>query len=404
MSIVVQKYGGTSVATSDKIKSIAQRIKTTVKGDNSCIVVVSAMGKTTDHLVSLASEITDNASDREMDMLLSTGEQITISLLAMALHEIDVSAVSMTGPQAQVLTDSNHTKAKIESIASDSIHKALESNDVVIVAGFQGSDVKGNITTLGRGGSDTSAVALAAATGAEVCEIFTDVDGIYTSDPRIIDKPVKLNEISYDEMLELARLGAGVLHSRSVEFARKYNVVLHVRSSFNESTGTFVKAKEDIMEKFVISGVTSKNDEAKMTLHGIPDKPGIAAKIFKALSEAKIYINMIVQSTGLDGKATISFTVLKNDLTKAMDIANSLSKEIESTSITSNENIAIISAVGTGMLSSYGVASEIFDALAQKGINIEMISTSEIGISCVVENSHEKEAVKLIHKLFLEDK
>jgi aspartate kinase len=404
MSIVVQKYGGTSVATSDKIKAIAQRIKATVKKGNSCVIVVSAMGKTTDHLVSLASEITDDPSDREMDMLLSTGEQITISLLAMALHEIEVSAVSMTGLQAKVLTDSNHTRAKIESIASESITKALNSNDVVIVAGFQGTDVRGNITTLGRGGSDTSAVALAAATGADVCEIFTDVDGIYTSDPRIVNKPKKLNEISYDEMLELARLGAGVLHSRSVEFARKYNVVLHVRSSFNDINGTFVKAKEDIMEKFVISGVTSKNDEAKMTLHGIPDEPGIAAQIFKALSEAKIYINMIVQSTGLDGKATISFTVLKNDLAKAMDITNSLSKKMDSVSTTFNKDIAIVSVVGTGMLSSYGVASEIFEALAQEGINIEMISTSEIGISCVIDSSYEKDAVKLIHKLFLENK
>ncbi len=400
--IIVQKYGGTSVGTPERIKAVAERINSYVKNDYEVVVVVSAMGKSTDHLVDLAAQITEKPSRREMDMLLSTGEQVSIALLAMALHECNIDAISFTGSQISMLTDGNFSNAKIESISTDRIIGALDKNHVVIVAGFQGVDNKGNITTLGRGGSDTSAVALAAVLGTRDCEIYTDVDGIYTADPRIIEKPVKLKEICYDEMLELARLGAGVLHSRSVEFAKKYNVKLHVRSSFGNDEGTIVMPREEMMEKFVISGVTSKQDEAKITIRDIPDRPGIAASLFDLLGDNKIYVNMIIQSTGHDNKASISFTVLKSDLEKALELCETLREELGASAVTSKKDICIVSAVGVGMLSSYGVAGKMFKVLSAEGINIEMISTSEIGISCVIDNKYRELALKVIHEVFLE--
>jgi aspartate kinase len=403
LKIMVQKYGGTSVGTAERIKAVAERIKSYVQKEFSVVVVVSAMGKTTDELITLASQLTKNPSSREMDMLLSTGEQVSIALLAMALHEIGIDAVSYTGSQIKMLTDGNFSKAKIESISTDRIVKSLKDNKVVIVAGFQGIDTDENITTLGRGGSDTSAVALAAVLGTRDCEIYTDVNGVYTADPRIIAKTVKLKEISYDEMLELARLGAAVLHSRSVEFAKKYNVRLHVRSSFNYEEGTIVMPKEEMMEKFVISGVTAKRDEAKITIRDIPDHPGIASKVFGPLGENRIYVNMIVQSTGKDNRASISFTVLKSDVEKALKICEGLKKDLGASSIESKQDIAIVSAVGVGMLSSYGVAGRIFQVLSDQNINIEMISTSEIGISCVIDDMYAELAQKVIHKIFIEE-
>ena len=356
--IVVQKYGGTSVGSAERIKVVAERIKSYVENNYSVVVVVSAMGKTTDSLVQLASEITDKPSSREMDVLLSTGEQVTIAVLAMALHEIEIDAISLTGSQVGVRTDGNFSNARIESISTERIYEGLKENHVVIVAGFQGVDDDMNITTLGRGGSDTSAVALASVLDTRNCEIYTDVDGVYTADPRVIENPTKLNEISYDEMLEFARLGAGVLHSRSVEFAKKYNVRLHVRSSFNYEEGTIVMPREEMMEKFVISGVTSKSDEAKITIRDIPDKPGIASTVFDVLGKNKIYVNMIVQSTGHDNLASISFTVLKKDLDTAMKLCEGIKSDLNASGLEAKKDIAIVSAVGVGMLSSYGVAGK----------------------------------------------
>ncbi|HOO70407.1 MAG TPA: aspartate kinase [Spirochaetota bacterium] len=402
MNIVVQKYGGTSVGSSERIKAVAERIKGYTEKGYSVVVVVSAMGKTTDTLVSLAGEITDKPNKRELDMLLSTGEQVTISLLAMALHEINIDAISYTGSQIKMITDGNFTNAKIESISTDKIIDSLKKNKVVIVAGFQGIDTDENITTLGRGGSDTSAVALAAVLKTRDCEIYTDVDGVYTSDPRVVSNTKKLAEISYDEMLELSRLGAAVLHSRSVEFAKKYNIKLHVRSSFNYEEGTIVMPREEMMEKFVISGITSKMDEAMVTIRDIPDRPGIAAQIFGLLGKEKIYVNMIVQSTGKDNLASISFTVKKSDYKKAMELCKSINHEFNAGGIQAKEDIAIVSAVGVGMLSAYGIAGKIFTIMSEHGINIEMISTSEIGISCVIDSMYTELAVKALHKEFVE--
>jgi len=402
--IIVQKYGGTSVKSPERIKAVALRIKSYTEKGYSVVVVVSAMGKTTDVLVDLAKELSDNPSKREMDMLLSTGEQVSIALLAIALHEAGIDAISYTGSQIQMMTDGNFSNAKIASISTKRIMKALSENKVVIVAGFQGIDEDDNITTLGRGGSDTSAVALAAVLGTRDCEIYTDVDGVYTADPRIIPATRKLNEISYDEMLELARLGAGVLHSRSVEFAKKFNIRLHVRSSFSFEEGTIVMPMEEMVEKFIISGITAKQDEAKITIRDIPDKPGISAKLFNGLGKYKIYVNMIVQSTGRDNRASISFTVKKEDIKKTIEICTELNKEFGGSAVEAKDDIAIVSAVGVGMLSSYGVAGRMFGVLSEQNINIEMISTSEIGISCVIDSMYAELAAKVLHKAFIEVK
>jgi aspartate kinase len=401
--IIVQKYGGTSVKNAERIKAVASRIKGYVDKDYSVVVVVSAMGKATDELIDLANQISAVPNRREMDMLLSTGEQVSIALLSMALNEINIRAISHTGSQVKVITDGNFMNARIESISKEKLQKSLEKHQVVIVAGFQGIDRDENITTLGRGGSDTSAVALAAVLGCRDCEIYTDVDGVYTADPRVVENPIKLKEISYEGMLELARLGAGVLHSRSVEFAKKYNVRLHVRSSYSMEEGTIVMPQEEMVEKYLISGVTAKKDEAKINIRDIEDKPGIAAGLFELLAAEKIYINMIVQSTGLKDRASISFTVLKQDLDRAMAIAEKFARSFGSAIVDCKKDISIVSAVGVGMLSSYGVAARMFRVLADEDINIEMISTSEIGISCVVDTKYSELAQKIIHGIFLEE-
>lgn len=384
----------------ERIKRVAERIKSYYENGYKLVVVVSAMGHTTDELIALASQISENPPKREMDMLLATGEQVSVALLAMALHEIGVNAVSFNALQIRIRTDSTFTNARIEKIETERLLQNLEQNKVCIVAGFQGVDAEENITTLGRGGSDTTAVALAAALQAKECEIYTDVDGVYTADPNKVKGARKHEVISYDEMLELASLGAGVLHSRSVEFAKKYGVILHVRSSFNFNKGTLVVPEEQMMEKLLVSGVTLKTDEARVSLTDIPDRPGIAAEIFSALAAQKINVDMIVQSTGKDNKNTISFTIPAKDLRQAREILELLLKQWGTGSVSFDENIAIVSAVGVGMKSHSGVAASMFRALADRGINIEMISTSEIKISCVIAKDRGREALQVVHDVF----
>lgn len=399
-NLLVQKFGGTSVGDAERIKRVAERIKSYYEQGYNLVVVVSAMGHTTDELIQLASQISRNPPKREMDMLLATGEQVSIALLAMALHEIGVPAVSFNAQQIRIKTDSTFSNARIEKIETDRLLQNLEAKRVCIVAGFQGVDEQENITTLGRGGSDTTAVALAAALQAKECEIYTDVDGVYTADPNKVRGARKHEQISYDEMLELASLGAGVLHSRAVEFAKKYGVVIHVRSSFNFNKGTLVVPEEQIMEKLLVSGVTLKTDEARVSLTDIPDRPGIAAEIFSALASQKINVDMIVQSTGKDNRNTISFTIAHKDLRQAKEILELLLKKWGVGEVSFDENIAIVSAVGVGMKSHSGVAASMFKALADAGINIEMISTSEIKISCVIAKDRGREALQLVHDVF----
>ncbi len=402
--ILVQKFGGTSVGDPERIKRVAARIKSYHEKGYQLVVVVSAMGHTTDELVDLAAKISATPPKREMDMLLSTGEQVSIALLAMALHEIDVPARSFTGGQVNIITDGNFSNARIESIDASRLTQELDKGQVCIVAGFQGVDQNQNITTLGRGGSDTTAVALAAALKAKECEIYTDVDGVYTTDPNKVDKAHKLDQISYDEMLELASLGAGVLHSRSVEFAKKYDVVIHVKSSFNYNEGTKVVSENQIMEKLKVTGVTLKSDDARMTIGDIPDRPGVAAEIFEVLAEKRINIDVIVQSTGKDKLNTISFTLPVSSVGEAKAGLEPLIKKWGAGTISTDENIAILSAVGVGMKSHSGVAASMFKVLAEQNINIEMISTSEIKISCVISQDRGKEALRLIHTVFGLDK
>jgi len=409
--ILVQKFGGTSVGDPERIRRVANRIKSYHDKGYQLVVVVSAMGDTTDDLINLAAKISANPPKREMDMLLSTGEQISVSLLAMALHEIHVPARSFTGGQVHIVTDGNFSNARIESIDTKRLTAELDKGQVCIVAGFQGIDQNQNITTLGRGGSDTTAVALAAALKAKECEIYTDVDGVYTTDPNKVEKARKLDQISYDEMLELASLGAGVLHSRSVEFAKKYGVIIHVKSSFNYSEGTKVVSENQIMEKITVTGVTLKSDDARMTVADIPDKPGIAAEIFQALADKKINIDVIVQSasrpdssTGKDRTNTIAFTLPIASVDEAKDTLQHLITKWGAGDISADANIAIVSAVGVGMKSHTGVAASMFKTLADNGINIEMISTSEIKISCVIAKDRGKDALRLIHTVFGLDK
>ncbi len=399
-NIIVQKYGGTSVGTPERIRNVAKRIKSYHDKGQQVVVVVSAMGHTTDELVDLAAKISANPPKREMDMLLSTGEQISTALLAMALWEIGVPATSFTGSQIKLLTDGNFSNAKIKMIDRSRIDSALNEGKVVIIAGFQGIDEDENITTLGRGGSDTSAVAIAAVLGAKECEIYTDVDGVYTADPRVVPNAKKHTQITYEEMLELASLGAGVLHSRSVELGMNYDVVIHVRSSFNENIGTLVVSEDKIMEKLKVSGVTAKSDQARITIAGVPDKPGLAAGLFGELSSKHILVDMIVQSSPHNGINTISFTISKKDVHEAKPILRSFSKSHNAQEPEINENIAIVSAVGVGMKSHVGVAAGMFKVLADNGINIEMISTSEIKISCVIPEDQAKVAVNKIHDVF----
>ena len=399
--IIVQKYGGTSVGTTDKIKNVARRIKTYHDQGDHVVVVVSAMGHTTDELIVLAEKLNDNPPRREMDMLLSTGEQVSVSLLAIALEAIGVPARSFTGSQVKMMTDGNFSNAKIEMIDRTRIDDALKENKVAIVAGFQGIDKEGNITTLGRGGSDTSAVAIAATLGATECEIYTDVDGVFTADPNKVNGAKMHQRITYDEMLELASLGAGVLHSRSVELAKNYDVVIHVRSSFKEIPGTLVVSEEKLMEHIRVSGVTIKNEEARITIPDVPDKPGIAAELFGALATSDIIVDVIVQSSPSNGKNTISFTVSRKSLKDALPILEKFVKENKTGSLDLNDKIAIVSAVGVGMKSHVGVAAQMFKALADNNINIEMITTSEIKISCVIPEAEGKNALRAIHDVFI---
>lgn len=400
MALVVQKYGGTSVGTTDRIKNVAKRIIKTYDAGNDLVVVVSAMSGETNKLVALANDICEIPDGREYDVVVATGEQVTIGLLAMCLKSLGYKAKSYQGWQVPIVTDSSCTKARIESIDDANIRADLKKGTIVIVAGFQGIDAEGNVTTLGRGGSDTSAVALAAALKADVCEIYTDVDGVYTTDPNICKEARKMDKISYDEMLELASLGAKVLQIRSVEFAKKYNVDVHVRSSLNENTGTMVTREDKEMEGILVSGVAYDKNEAKIAVMGVPDKPGIAARILSALSDANISVDMIVQNAGSDSMTDFTFTVTKADLKQAQVITNEVAKEIHAKEVICDENISKVSIVGLGMRSHAGVATQMFTSLAQNGINIQMISTSEIKISVVIDEKYTELAVRLMHETF----
>jgi aspartate kinase len=404
MALIVQKYGGTSVGNTDRIKNVAARVSKYHKEGDQVVVVVSAMSGVTDNLIKLAKEIMPLPSEREMDMLLATGEQTTIALTAMALHSIGVDAVSLTGAQAGIVTDGVHTKAKIQNITPKQVHTLLDSGKVVIVAGFQGQTPEGHITTLGRGGSDLTAIALAAALGADLCQIYTDVDGVYTADPRIVPSARKLKEISYDEMLELASLGAKVMQSRSVEFAKKFGVVFEVRSSLNDNPGTIVKEETASMEDVVIRGVSLDKNQAKVTIVAVPDKPGVAARVFNALADAAINVDMIVQnvSSNAGSPATdISFTVDKPDLLKASRVIESLKAEVGYRESVSDEKIGKLSIVGVGMRSHSGVAAKMFQTLATESVNIDMISTSEIKISVIIDLAKGEAAMRAVHKAFL---
>jgi aspartate kinase len=404
MALIVQKYGGTSVANTDRIKNVAQRVAKYHANGDKIVVVVSAMSGVTDNLIKLAKDIMPLPNEREMDMLLATGEQTTIALTAIALHSLGIPAVSLTGAQAGIVTDGVHTKAKIQNITPKKAHELLNQGSVVIVAGFQGETIEGQITTLGRGGSDLTAIALAAALKADLCQIYTDVDGVYTADPRIVKTAKKLEEISYDEMLELASLGAKVMQSRSVEFAKKFGVVFEVRSSLNENPGTIVKEETKSMEGVVVRGVSLDKNQAKVTLTGVPDKPGMAARIFKAIGDAAVNVDMIVQniSHGSGAPATdLSFTVDKPDLLKARKVIDGLKAEIGFSDVIATENIGKLSIVGVGMKSHTGIAGKLFETLAKEGVNIGMISTSEIKISVVIDLAKGEQAMKAVHAAFI---
>lgn len=400
MALVVQKYGGTSVGNPERIKNVANRVKRFCDEGNQVVVVVSAMSGVTDGLIKLAREVHASPNEREMDMLLSTGEQTTIALTAMALHGIGMKAASLTGAQAGIVTDGVHTKAKISNISPKRVRQLLNDGHVVIVAGFQGADEDGAITTLGRGGSDLTAIALAAALKADLCEIYTDVDGVYTADPRLVKTARKLDEISYDEMLELASLGAKVMQSRSVEFAKKFKVVFSVRSSMNDNPGTIVKEETRKMEDVVIRGVSVDKNQAKVTISKVPDKPGVAARIFKTISQAHINVDMIVQNVSAAGYTDMTFTVGKDDLAKAKKVIEALSKEVGADGVKCQEGIAKLSVVGIGMRSHSGVAAEMFEALGAEKINIQMISTSEIKISVIIDTVNADRAMNVVHEQF----
>ncbi len=408
MALIVQKYGGTSVGTVERIQKVAENLARFRREGHQLIVAVSAQAGTTDSLIKLANEVDEHASAREMDMLLATGEQISIALLAMALNKMGIPAVSLTGYQAGLITDGVHMKARILDVANDRMEKELAAGKVIIVAGFQGLSKDNDITTLGRGGSDTTAVAIAAALDADLCEIYTDVDGIYTADPRIVDNPHKLKTISYDEMLELASLGAKVLHPRSVEVAKIHNVRLSVRSSFEtEKEGTFVVNKEGIEKKLVVTGIASDKNTAKIGIFDVPDAPGNAAKIFDTLGKYNLNVDMIIQSATRDnGVNDISFTIPKSDLSAARDVLENLRAEVGFGEVVYSDDVAKISAVGAGMVSVPGVAAKVFTTLSNENINIEMISTSEIKISCIIKNHDDNvnRAVRSLHAAFDLDK
>ncbi len=402
MALIVQKYGGTSVASTERIKNIARRIAAWKKKGHALVVVVSAMAGETNRLIALAKDVQTQPDPRELDVMVSTGEQVTIALLSMALMELGVKARSYTGAQVKILTDNAHTKARILSIDEQHIRSDLDQGCVVVVAGFQGVDEQGNITTLGRGGSDTTGVALAAALKADECQIYTDVDGVYTTDPRIVPEARRMKTVTFEEMLEMASLGSKVLQIRSVEFAGKYNVRLRVLSSFEEeSEGTLITFEDDrTMEQVVISGIAFNRDEAKITVLGVPDKPGIAYQILGPIGDANVDVDMIVQNVGHDGLTDFSFTVNRNDYQKTIKILEPVIKHIQARGIVSGDKIAKVSAVGVGMRSHAGIASTMFRTLAEEGINIEMISTSEIKISVVIDEKYTELAVRALHKAF----
>ncbi len=400
MALIVQKYGGTSVGSIEKIRGVANRALEYYKEGNQMVVVLSAMAGQTDNLIRLAREMTDEPDPRELDVLLATGEQASVALFAMAIKSMGYEARSLLGFQVAIHTDRLFGKARIHDIETEKIRKELEKKRIVAVAGFQGLDRKGNITTLGRGGSDTTAVALAAALKADICEIFTDVKGIYTTDPNICPRAKKMNQISYNEMLEMASLGAKVLEIRSVEFAKKFNVPIHVRSTFTRERGTMVVAETEDMEKVLVSGVAFNKNEARITIRKIPDRPGIAAKIFRPLFKSGIIVDMIVQNTSQDGQTDLTFTVPKVEYQKTLSIVNQVGKEINAQKILGDENIAKISIIGVGMRSHAGVAQKMFETLAQENINIMMISTSEIKVSCVIDQKYTELAVRVLHTAF----
>ena len=398
--LIVQKYGGSSVANPERIKNVARRVAEGRQAGNDIVVVVSAMGDTTDDLITLMKAISHNPTEREVDMLLSTGEQVSIALLAMAIREKGCDVVSLTGGQAGVHTNNIYTTAKIVDVETTRIANELAAGRVVVVAGFQGINEQNDITTLGRGGSDTSAVALAVALKADLCEIYTDVDGVYTADPRVVPDASKLNSISYDEMLELANLGAGVLHPRSVELAKIYNIPLQVRSSFNNNGGTMVQEVADMEKHIIVSGIAHDYNVAKIGLFDVPDQPGIAFKIFKALADKNIDVDMIIQSAMRNNVNDISFTITKNDLSKALNVVEEIQGIIGFGGYTHDEDVAKVSIVGAGMVSHPGVAAMMFEALAEEHVNIDMITTSEIKVSCVIKDSDTEKAVRALHSKF----
>ncbi len=402
--LIVQKYGGTSVGNPERIRNVAKRVVRTKEQGNDVVVVLSAMSGETDKLINLANQVSDNPDPREMDMLVSTGERVTIALLAMAIHSLGHKAQSFTGRQAGIISDSVHTKARIEKISGERVRHALKEGKIAVVAGFQGINRNDDVTTLGRGGSDLSAVAVAAALEADLCDIYTDVDGVYTTDPNMVPEARKLDKISYDEMLELASLGAKVLQTRSVEFAKKHNVRVRVLSSFNDNPGTLVTREDPDMEKVVVSGVAYDKNQVKVTVTGVPDKPGVAAKIFNEISANNVVVDMIIQNIGEGGLTDMSFTVPKTDSKKIAELMKQVVAEIGARGVTVKEDIAKISIVGVGMRSHSGVAARMFSSMAKEGINIMMISTSEIKISIVIDAKYTELAVRVLHETFEMDK
>lgn len=400
MALVVTKFGGTSVGSAERILTVARRLVDRKRSGDEVVAVVSAMGDVTDELVSLARAISPEPPEREMDMLLATGEQVSIALLAMAVHSMGAEAISFTGPQVGIVTDAVHSKAKITQVRADCVREALDEGKVVIVAGFQGVTPDGQITTLGRGGSDTTAVAVAAGIGADVCEIYTDVDGVYTADPRIVPDARKIDLLSYEEMLEMAASGAGVLQMRSVEFARNHGVVIHCRSSFSDEPGTIVRKADERMEQAIISGVTHDVSEAKLTIRDVPDRPGVAADVFGRMAEANVNVDMIIQNVSEAGTTDISFTVPKDDLACAKRSAEEVVAYLGARTFSVDESIAKVSLVGAGMRTHPGIAAQMFRALADAGVNLDMISTSPIRISCVIEAIQAPTAVRALHKSF----
>jgi aspartate kinase len=397
---IVMKFGGTSVADPERLKAVARRIVAAREAGTRVVAVLSAMGQTTDELIDLAHQVSSTPEPRELDMLISVGERISVALAAMAINDLGHEAISLTGSQAGIVTDTAHGKAKIVDIRGQRIHEALDQDKIVLVAGFQGVSTGKEITTLGRGGSDTTVVALAVALDADACEVYTDVEGVYTADPRIVPRARKLDALTYEEMLEMSACGAKVMALRSVELARNYRVRLHVRSSFGDGEGTWIEEDENMLEKAIISGVTHDTSEAKVTIIGVPDKPGIAARVFRPLADAGVNIDMIVQNASEHGHATISFTMPKTDIAVAEPILRSIESELGAQGVETDPDVAKISLIGAGMKSHPGVAADMFDALAENDINLEIISTSSIRVSCVVRASEVERAVLALHERF----